>query len=100
VEQTRSQNRHEDWWDRIWRDKRGNIVIFQWPNVWLIAWAILDIISIVTMGTVSNIFWWLANATLAVWALLEVTKGVNYFRRGLGVIVLILLILSVFKVGY
>ena len=84
-----------DLWDKIWRDPEGKVVIFQWPNVWLIAWAVVTMVSLFTRGTVFSVCYWLADAILAVWAILEITKGVNYFRKALGVIVLIFVIISV-----
>jgi hypothetical protein len=87
-------------WDKIWRDKHGDIVIYQHPNVWLIGWAILACISLfVPRGTNQEVFWWLSNIVLAIWALLEIFKGVNYFRRGLGLFVLLVTIAGAFGVG-
>ncbi len=100
MERTTARRGQGDLWDKIWLDRRGHVVIFQMPNLWLIGWAVLDIISIFTMGTISNVFWWAATGVLAIWATLEITRGVNYFRRALGVVVLIFVILSAFKVGY
>jgi hypothetical protein len=31
--------RNERLWDRIWRDKYGDVVIWQTPNIWLVGWA-------------------------------------------------------------
>jgi hypothetical protein len=38
------------------------------------------------------IFWWLSVVAVAIWAYLEVTQGVNYFRRGLGIVGFLLVI--------
>lgn len=86
-----------DLWDRIWRDKHGKIVIYQNPNPVLIGWVVLTIASIITAGTVYHVLWYVAEALLAVWSLLEIFKGVNYFRRALGVIVLLMTIAALFK---
>lgn len=99
MERSHSRYGQTDVWDKIWRDRRGRVVLFQMPNMWLIAWAVLDILSIFTNGTFSNIVWWLATVILGIWAILEILQGVNYFRRGLGVVVLIFVLMSVFKVG-
>jgi len=81
-------------WDRIWRDHQGRVVIFQWPNAWLIAWAILAVISLAVSGRLADVCSWASHASLIVWAIIELTKGVNYFRRALGLVVLIFAILS------
>lgn len=91
---------HQDLWDKFWKDDKGNYVIWQWPNKFLIAWAILTLISLFINGTISTIVWWLALIDLAIWAGLEIWKGVNYFRRVLGVVVLIMTLMAAFKVGY
>ncbi len=84
-------------WDKIWRDPQGNIVIFQMPNLWLIAWAVLTVIYLFMTGKPANVIGYIAEAALAIWALLEIFRGVNYFRRGLGVVVLIFTIMSLLK---
>jgi hypothetical protein len=100
MEQRHSNRSQQSLWDKIWRDRNGHVVIFQMPNVWLIAWAVLSVISLfVPRGGTQNVIWWISNIVLAVWALLELLKGVNYFRRGLGLVVLIATIMSAFGVG-
>jgi hypothetical protein len=91
------QNSGYDLWDKIWKNKNGDVVIWQMPNVFLIAWVIFTIISIVTVGQVSNVFLWLGDATLVIWALLELVKGANYFRRFMGLVVLGLSVLLILK---
>lgn len=91
---------HHNLWDKIWRDKRGHVVIFQMPNVPLYAWLAFSIATMVLpRGQAANVTWWLSEASLAIWASLEIFKGVNYFRRGLGLVVLILVTMTVFGVG-
>jgi len=87
-------------WDKFWRDHHGSVVIIQKPNIWLIAWLVLEIVSLFTAShRVEIICWWLASAALGVWAILETLQGVNYFRRLIGGIVALLVLLSVFGVG-
>lgn len=86
-----------DWWNKIWRDKHGRIVIWQTPNVPLIVWAILTFLSLLVNGGLANAFYWLGSAALIIWSLLELFKGVNYFRRALGLLVLIMAVISVIK---
>lgn len=86
-----------DLWDRIWKDKRGHVVIWQMPNPYLIAWAVLTVISLFFTGRTADIFSGAGSVVLVVWAALELLKGVNYFRRALGLLVLVLAISSLIK---
>lgn len=87
-------------WDKIWRNKDGKVVIMEWPNIPLIGWAAANFVSLVspTRG-LSKFTWWIGFVFLVVWALLEIVRGVNYFRRGLGVVVLIFSIMSAIHGG-
>lgn len=87
----------EDIWDRFWRDSKGRIVIWQTPNLFLIGWAVFTVLSLVfnNGSTASAACTWIAAASLLYWSYLEIFKGVNYFRRSLGVIVLVLDVISI-----
>lgn len=87
-----------DWWDKFWKDKQGNVVVYQHPNIPLIAWLLLALVSLFVSEKLADLLWHISLAVLAVWALLELFKGVNYFRRVLGAIVLVMIILAVFRV--
>jgi hypothetical protein len=91
----------ETLWDKIWRNDEGDIVIFQWPNVWLIAWAIANFISVVspTRG-LSKITWWIGFVLIVIWSLLEIFRGADYFRRAFGLIVLIAAVFSAVRGGF
>lgn len=95
----RNQNRHavRDIWDKIWRDKNGRIVIWQTPNAPLIAWVALTFLSLLVNGRMADAFYWLGSAALIIWSLLELFKGVNYFRRALGLLILVMALASIFK---
>lgn len=103
---TKQQHRHhyenQDLWDKFWKDKDGNVVVWQWPNVWLYIWLGITLVSFFfSPGSMTNtVLWYASLADLAVWAILEAWKGVNYFRKSVGAVVLLLIILAVFKVGY
>lgn len=96
-------NRHryyepQDWWDKFWKDSRGKIVIWQRPNSLLIAWIGFTLVSLFApRGSAESIFWWASQAALGGWSLLEITRGVNYFRRLLGAVVLVIVLLAVLK---
>ena len=97
----RAPHARKSFWDKIWRNDEGDVVIFQWPNVWITAWAVANFMSVVspTRGF-SKIMWWVGMVFILVWAALEIFKGVNYFRRGLGVLVLLVIIASVLGAGF
>lgn len=84
-----------DLWDMFWRDKNGHVVIFEWPNAWLIAWAAVTMVSLFSKGKLFTICYWLAIVLLAIWSVLEISRGVNYFRRALGLVVLGFTIMSI-----
>ena len=88
-------------WDKIWRNAEGDVVVFQWPNIWLIVWAAANFVSIVspTRG-LSKTMWWIGTAMLIIWAALEILQGVNYFRRVLGSVVMLFSIASVLGAGF
>lgn len=97
----RSMAASQSLWDKIWRDRNGNVIIYQFPNVWLIVWFVLEFVSLVvpSHSMAEGVSWWLATAALGVWSLLEIFQGANYFRRALGLLVAISTIVTVFGVG-
>lgn len=81
----------------FFKDAYGHIVIVQLPNITLCAWFLFKLISIIlTKGQVKTGFELLSMAFLFTWAYIEMTKGVNYFRKLLGLIVIIVLIANYF----
>ena len=106
-----------NWFDRFFRDEDGNIVIGQPPNPPMLVWAIASVLLIFKTGAIRTgleiialiafvlqlIFKTGAIRTgleiivliaFVVWGLTELFQGVNYFRRSLGLIVLIAMIAS------
>jgi hypothetical protein len=81
--------------DNFFRDKDGQIVIGQLPNLPLIVWLVASLLQLVfKTGQVNSGLDILATSSLFVWAILELFQGVNYFRRTLGLIVLVSLVAS------
>jgi len=92
--------KHQDLWDRIWRDDNGDVVIVESPNRWIIAWVILVTLFLLSSSNAMQTFFWLVSLVpLTIWAYLETTQGVNYFRRSLGVIGFLLVIAASFVLG-
>ena len=76
--------------DKIFRDSDGNIVIAQMPNLPIIVWVTASLLKLVfPTGEINTGLDALAFGSLFTWAWLELFQGVNYFRRALGLGVLI-----------
>ncbi|NDJ21693.1 hypothetical protein GS682_08585 [Nostoc sp. B(2019)] len=76
--------------DKTFRDSNGNIVLAQKPNLPLIVWIVTSLLALIfTSGKINTVLDVLANGSLFTWAWLELFQGVNYFRRALGLAVLI-----------
>ncbi len=81
----------------FFKDKHGNIVVWQWPNVPLAGWFLFKALSLaLEKGAIKTGCERLSVAFLFVWAYLEITKGVSPFRKALGLIVSLALIYSFF----
>lgn len=76
--------------DDFFRDKSGRLVLVQFPNAYILIWLgatlLRHFVHLTPLRTGLSI---IATASLAWWAWLELTEGVNYFRRLLGLIVAI-----------
>jgi hypothetical protein len=84
--------------DRLFRDSTGEIIIGQPPNLPIIIWVAATLLKLVfKTGQVKILLDLLAFGSLLYWSFLEITQGANYFRRDLGIIVLITLIASVIQ---
>ncbi len=81
--------------NKIFRDSNGEIVLAQTPNLPLIVWIVATLLKLVlTSGKISIGLEALAFGCLFTWAWEELFQGVNYFRRALGLTVLIWAIAS------
>lgn len=81
--------------DTFIRDRDGRVVLYQHPNLPAIIWIVSSLLSFVLSGTLQQIIMIMAYGSGILWALLELTMGVNYFRRVLGAIVLIALLIGI-----
>jgi hypothetical protein len=76
--------------DNFFRDSNGEIVIAQPPNLPLIIWFVASLSQLVfKTGQLNLGLDLVATGSLFIWAALELFQGVNYFRRMLGLIVLV-----------
>lgn len=88
------------WFDRIFRDREGNIVIAQPPNLpILMAVAATGLQAVLPSGDLQTIAALVAFGTWFTWAWQELFEGVNYFRRSLGLITLVSLIALKLNMG-
>ncbi len=98
MEHDRRRRGEQGLWDRIWKDPDGKVVIWEMPNLPLIVWAVFTGLSVIlSKGTLADVCSWIGSAALIIWSLLEIFRGVNYFRRALGLLVLIFAIASLIK---
>jgi hypothetical protein len=81
--------------DKIFRDREGKVVLAQMPNLPLIVWIVASLLRLIfTTGKVNIGLEAIAFGSLFTWAWEELFQGVNYFRRVLGLLVLVGLIAS------
>lgn len=89
------QKRSLDKFLGIFKDNQGKFVIAQKPNLPIIVWALATIVGLVVDGeNFGRALDIIALTSLVYWALLEIFRGVNLFRRILGFIVLTLLTIN------
>ncbi len=84
-------------WKSIFKDKDGNVVIAQKPNLPIIVWFFSFLLGkLAIYPLVTELAQYVSFGALFTWAWLELFEGVNIFRRVLGAVVMIgLLYLSV-----
>jgi hypothetical protein len=77
----------------------GRLTVVQLPNIPLATYLFATVLHIVFRSNtaVSTVVAAVASAAIAVWAVLEIVWGVNPFRRGLGSVVLILVVVSALR---
>ena len=89
-----TRNLPQNLFNKFFKDKRDKIVIFQSPNLPIILWLVFLILSeLLRHNKYHNDLAILSLISLIIWALLEILLGVNYFRRilGLGILLVILI---------
>jgi hypothetical protein len=76
-------------------DKNGKVIVWQAPNLPLWSWFIFMLLSkIISRGGLYSAFKYLSAVSLLVWAVLEITKGDSYFRRFIGLAILLFTIIT------
>jgi len=76
--------------DKTFRDSEGNIVLGQMPNLPILVWFTVTLLNLIpTSSSIHVALETIAFGSLFTWAWQELFEGVNYFRRALGLAVLI-----------
>jgi hypothetical protein len=87
----------------LFRNRRtGRITVAQFPNVSLTIFFICQAALWLwnPAGTVEGIIDWTGRAELAWWSVDEIARGVNPFRRLLGLVILVRVVLGVVAPRY
>jgi hypothetical protein len=85
----------DSFWSKCFKYTDGKIILWQNPNFLLWAWLISALLSnLFTSGILHRLFATFAFGTLFAWAYLEIRNGANYFRRALGLVVMVVIVLS------
>jgi hypothetical protein len=82
--------------------RRGGYTVAQWPNIplWLFIASTVGLRIAGPTGTVATSLRVVADSSLLAWALDEVVRGVNPFRRLLGLAVLGLTVVGLVRTGW
>jgi hypothetical protein len=81
--------------DRVFQDRNGRIVLAQMPNLPIITWGVASLLKIIfTTGSIHSGLELIAYGCLFTWAWGELFQGVNYFRRTLGSLVIVSMIIN------
>ena len=80
--------------NQFFRDKAGRLTLSQTPNVPLASWLLLTVLEYFTHGQhIASYFALFAFASLFTWAYLEIRQGTSQYRKVLGSVVMLALIL-------
>lgn len=90
-----SENRMKRMMDWLFRTADGTIVIAQFPNWPLWTWLGATVLQLIDLLYAwHGLIGWIGTAALTWWAYLEITGGVNGFRKVLGSLVMMYIVLS------
>jgi hypothetical protein len=78
--------------------KSANFVVFQKPNKPLLIAIVIWLSAKISQGTVREYLSILFIGVMLWWSYLEISSGVNFFRRLLGVVVGLMMLSSAYKI--
>ncbi|MFA5135737.1 MAG: hypothetical protein WC505_08215 [Patescibacteria group bacterium] len=81
----------------FFKDRHGKWAVVQFPNTLLLTWLMLIVIGVfVHDNSLKTSVDQLKNTVLFAWAYLEFAKGISYFRRVLGGVIMIMIVIGFF----
>jgi hypothetical protein len=81
--------------NKVFQDSEGKTILVQLPNLTITVWAVASLLKLIlTTGKINLGLDVVAFGSLFTWAWEEIFQGVNYFRRALGLLVIIGVIAS------
>lgn len=87
--------RKATFWDKFWRDEYGRDVIWQKPNAFLITWFVTTFFSwFLPYNLLKRGLLLVSLISIIIWSLLEMYSGVNRFRRLLGLLVFVVVVIN------
>jgi hypothetical protein len=78
----------------FFKDKKGKVIIWQTPNWAIGGWAVFLLANKFADGQAQIVLSFISTAFLTIWACMEIIGGASYFRRTLGVAILVFTIYS------
>jgi len=91
------QERWEEFKDRVddfTQDKHGKTVLWQRPNLAIVVWFVAMVLAWVFTGRWEHLAHMVSFGALFAWAWMEIFQGVNMFRRGLGVLIMLVTLIN------
>jgi hypothetical protein len=94
----RRRHRPRSFSEKFWQDDHGHVVVWQKPNLFLYSWAASTFFNLFApVGWLHTILGYIGLVALIVWAILETYSGVDYFRRLLGGLILLAILVVHFS---
>lgn len=76
--------------EKTFNDKNNNLKLVEMPNLPVITWVVATILGkFIESGTFSNVLDVIGFGALFTFAWMEIDTGANYFRKALGLVVMI-----------
>src|SRR5438045_3805352 len=93
----RRRNRPRTFNEKFWHNDQNEFLVWQSPNLFLKIWIACTVVNwFLTINWFQRALAWVGLVSLIVWAGLELFQGANYFRRLLGLLVLLVILASHF----
>jgi hypothetical protein len=83
--------------EKVCKDKNGKWTIVQTPNIPITVWLVCVVASKLAEGEISRNISTVGTLFLSIWAYLEIAYGDSIFRKILGLVVLIFIVINTFS---